>query len=81
MIANAKDVTTANKHIKDALQLFESPDVVVLILITNYGDYDKPTTAVNYLNYIKDQKKVNVKVNDIKYNSENKITELELIKK
>ena len=81
MIANAKDVNTANKHIKDALQLFESPDAVVLILLNNYGDYDRPTTAVNYLNYLKDQKKVTVKVNNIKYNENNKITELELIKK
>ena len=81
MIANAKDVNTANGYIKEALKMFESPDAVVLILLNNYGDYDRPTTAVNYLNYIKDQKKVNVKVNDIIYNSENKIKQLELIKK
>ena len=81
MIAYAKDVNTANKVIKDALNLFESPDVPVLILISNYGDYDRPTTAQNYLNYLKDQKKVNVKVNNVKYNENNKITELELMKK
>lgn len=80
-IANAKDVTTANKFINEALQLFESPDAVVLIRLNNYGDYDRPTTAVNYLNYLKDQKKVTVNVDNIKYNAENKITELELIKK
>ena len=80
-IANAKDVTTANKFINEALQLFESPDAVVLIRLNNYGDYDRPTTAVNYLNYLKDQKKVTVNVDNIKYNEENKITELELIKK
>lgn len=81
MIVNAKDVVTANNAIKDALKLFESPDAVVLIRISNYGDYDRPTTAVNYLNYLKDQKKLNVSVYDVKYNSANKITELELIKK
>ena len=81
MIANAKDVTTANNHIKEALKLFESPDAVVLIRLNNYGDYDRPTTAVNYLNYLKDQKKVNVSVDNVKYNEDNKITELELIKK
>jgi len=81
MIANAKDVATANKYIKEALDLFESPDAAVLIRLNNYGDYDRPTTAVNYLNYLKDQKRVTVNVDNIKYNEENKITELELIKK
>ena len=81
MIANAKDVNVANKYIKEALQLFETPDAVVLIRLNNYGDYDRPTTAVNYLNYLKDQKVVNVRVDNVKYNDEKKITELELIKK
>ena len=81
MIAHAKDVTTANNYIKEALKMFESPDAVVLIRLNNFGDYDRPTTAVNYLNYLKDQKKVNVKVDNVKYNEDNKITELELIKK
>lgn len=81
MIANARDVTSANNYIKEALKLFESPDAVVLIRLNNYGDYDRPTTAVNYLNYLKDQKKVTVNVDNIKYNEDNKITELELIKK
>ena len=81
MIANAKDVVTANNYIKEALKLFESPDAVVLIRLNNYGDYDRPTTAVNYLNYLKDQKKVGVEVDNVLYNKENKITELELIKK
>ena len=81
MIANAKDTETANRAIKEALELFESPDAVVLIRLNNYGDYDRPTTAANYLNYLKDQKRVNVSVDNVKYNEENKITELELIKK
>ena len=81
MIANARDVTSANNYIKEALKLFESPDAVVLIRLNNYGDYDRPTTAVNYLNYLKDQKKVTVNVDNIKYNENNKMTELELIKK
>ena len=81
MIANAKDVNTANKYIKEALGLFESPDVVVLIRLNDFGDYDRPTTAVNYLNYIKDQKKVSVNVDNVKFNENKKITELELIKK
>ena len=81
MIVNAKDANAANKVINQALKLFASPDAVVLIRLNNYGDYDKPTTAANYLNYLKDQKSLNVAVDNIKYNKENKITELELIKK
>lgn len=81
MIVNAKDATAANKAINQALELFESPDAVVLIRLNNYGDYDKPTTAANYLNYLKDQKKLTVGIDNIKYNADNKITELELIKK
>ena len=81
MIASAKDAATANSTITEALKLFESPDAVVLIRLNNYGDYDRPTTAVNYLNYLKDQKKVNVNVDNVKYNDNKKITELELIKK
>lgn len=81
LIAGAKDINTANNYIKEALKLFESPDAVVLIRLNSYGDYDRPTTAANYLNYLKDQKKVTVNVDNIKYNAENKITELELIKK
>ena len=81
LIANAKDISAANHYIKEALKLFESPDAVVLIRLNNYNDYDRPTTVVNYLNYLKDQKKVTVNIDNIKYNAENKITELELIKK
>ncbi|MBQ4205658.1 MAG: hypothetical protein II662_03250, partial [Bacteroidales bacterium] len=72
---------TANGYIREALKMFASPDAVVLILLDNYGDYDRPTTAQNYLNYIKDQKKVTVIVNDVTYDSNNKITQLELKKK
>lgn len=84
IIAAAPDAETANEKIAEALKMFASPDVPVLIIIYHVGDiidYDAPTTAERYLNYIKDQKKVNVGVYNIKYNSNKKITELELIKK
>ena len=84
IIAAAPDAETANEKIAEALNMFASPDVPVLIIIYHVGDiidYDAPTTAEKYLNYIKDQKKVNVGVYNIKYNRSNKITELELIKK
>lgn len=84
IIAAAPDAETANEKINEALKLFASPDVPVLIIVYNLGDivdYDAPTTIDKYLNYIKDQKKVNVDVSDIKYDENKKITELELIKK
>ena len=84
IIAAAPDADAANTKIAEALQMFASPDVPVLIIIYHVGDiidYDAPTTAERYLNYIKDQKKVNVGIYNIKYDGNNKITELELIKK
>ena len=84
IIAAAPDAETANEKIAEALKLFASPDVPVLIIVYHVGDiidYDAPTTAEKYLNYIKDQKNVTVRVNNIKYDDNDKITELELIKK
>ena len=84
IIAAAPNAEAANEKIAEALELFASPDVPVLIIIYHVGDiidYDAPTTAVKYLNYIKDQKKVAVGVSNVKYDGNNKITELELIKK
>ena len=84
IIAAAPDAELANEKIAEALDLFASPDVPVLIIVYHVGDiidYDAPTTAEKYLNYIKDQKRVTVNVNDIKYDDNNKIIELELIKK
>lgn len=84
IIAAAPDADAANAKIVEALKLFASPDVPVLIIVYHVGDiidYDAPTTAEKYLNYIKDQKKVAVGIYNIKYDSNNKITELELIKK
>ena len=83
-IANAGSVSQANRVINETLSLFESPNVPVLIIIrqnAGFNDYDRPTTIENYLNYLKDQKKATEKINDIKYNSNGKINELELIKK
>ena len=83
-IANAGSVSQANRIINETLGLFESPNVPVLIIIkqnAGFNDYDRPTTIENYLNYLKDQKKATEKVYEIKYNSNGKINELELIKK
>ena len=83
-IASAGGVSQANRTISETLGLFESPNTPVLIIIkqnAGFNDYDRPTTIEKYLNYVKDQKKATEKVFDIKYNSNGKIIELELIKK
>ena len=83
-IANAGSVSQANRVISETIDMFESPNTPVLIIIkqnAGFNDYDRPTTIENYLNYLKDQKKATEKINDIKYNSNGKINELELIKK
>ena len=83
-IANAGSTSQANRVINETLGLFESNNVPVLIIISQAGgfnDYDRPTTIEKYLNYLKDQKISRNSVNDIKYNANGKISELELIKK
>lgn len=84
IIAAAPDSETANEKIAEVMEQFASPDIPVLIIVYHVGDiidYDAPTTIEKYLNYLKDQKEVKVRVNNIKYDDNQKITELELIKK
>ena len=83
-IANAGSTSQANRVINETLDMFESPNTPVLLIIkqnAGFNDYDRPTTIEKYLNYVKDQKKASEKVHDIKYNANGKINELELIKK
>ena len=83
-IAHAADTETANMKISNALKLYASEDVPVLIIIHQEGDvvdYDKPTTILNYLNFVKDQKKYDNKIAKVKMDDYGQITELELIKK
>ena len=83
-IARASSVNQANRLINETLQLFESNNVPVLIIISQAGgfnDYDRPTTIVDYLNYVKDQKVNRNSVSDLKFNSAGKINEVELIKR
>ncbi len=83
-IAGAPDFNAANERIAQALQMFASPDVPVLIIISQAGgfnDYDRPTTIRKYLDYLKDQKVYNNRVEQVKYDDNGKITELELIKR
>jgi hypothetical protein len=82
-IASAGSVTSANSSITEALTMFSSPQAPVLIVISESNgqkDYDRPTTIQNYLNYLKDQKKSNSTVMNLKTDASGKITELELKK-
>lgn len=83
-IAGASSIDDANNQIAASLQQFASPDVPVLIIISQVdgvNDYDRPTTAANFLNLLKDTKKYNYKVVTVKRDELSKITELELLKK
>jgi hypothetical protein len=83
-IAGAPDFNTANERISQALQLFATPDVPVLIIISQTGgfnDYDRPTTIRKYMDYLKDQKVYGNRIEQVKYDANGKIIELELIKR
>ncbi len=83
-ISSSNNLATSNRLIEEALQLFASDDVPVLIIISQAGpekDYDRPTTIRKYLEYLKDQKINRNAVDNVIYDANGKITELELIKK
>lgn len=82
-ISTAGSATAANNSITEALTLFASPQTPVLIVIHESGgqkDYDQPTTIIDYLNYLKDQKKNADKIQNLQFDSAGKITEVELKK-
>jgi hypothetical protein len=82
-IANADNITSANRSIDEALGMFASAQTPVLIVISEEDgkkDYDRPTTIQAYLNYIKDQKKNINDIESLKVDSAGKITEVELRK-
>lgn len=83
-IISAANANEANTYINEALKLFGSPETPVLISLGVFGgekDYDKPTTIGKYLDYLKDQKRnINV-IDNIVYDNNGKIKELELMRK
>lgn len=84
LIAKTTDLNTSNQYIKEALGLFANENVPVLIIIAKSGDivdYDRPTTIRKYLEYLKDQKISRNTIENVVYDANGKITELELIKK
>ncbi len=83
-ISTSTTIDAANKKIMLSMDQFASPDVPVLIIISQYGgvnDYDRPTTISKFLNYLKDKQQYKYNVESVKRDSLGKITELELIKK
>ncbi len=82
-ISSSSSVTSANNSINEALTMFASPDTPVLIVISESNgqkDYDRPTTIIDYLNYLKDQKKNANKIEKLQFDGAGKITEVELRK-
>jgi len=83
-IAMAASYDEANQKIEAALRLFATPDIPVLIIISQaegFKDYDRPTTISKFLNYLKDRKIYSYRVESVKKDNNGKISELELIKK
>jgi hypothetical protein len=79
-----KNYQNSEVYINQALKMFVSESVPVLIIISQEGamvDYDEPTTIRKYLEYLDDTKNNSNRINSIKVNPEGLITELELIKK
>lgn len=83
-VAASTTAEEANAKIAQALKLFVSPDAPVLIIISQEGgitDYDKPTTAEKYMNYLKDTKTYDEEVYEVQMDDYGQIKSLELIKK
>ena len=83
VISSAETYNQANDMIVEALDLFQSSETPVLILLDQYdGDtaYDKPTTAQRYLEYLKDQRKNLYRVNKVELDDAGLIKSLELIR-
>ncbi len=83
-VASANSFSQANLHIAQALKLYASGDIPVLIIISQENgvkDYDRPTTIKKYLEYLKDVKKFDKGIESFMLDNNGKITEIELIKK
>ena len=81
-IANASG-SDASFKIKEALDMFASPNTPVLIIISESGDqvdYDEPTTIQKYLEYLSDTRNQPANVKNLEYDANGKIKEVELTK-
>jgi hypothetical protein len=83
-ISSSTTIDAANQKIMLSMDKFASPDVPVLIIISQAGrfnDYDRPTTISKFLHYLKDKQEYKYQVVSVKKDALGKITELELLKK
>lgn len=83
-ISNAGSPSLANIRIQNALEMFNSPNAPVLIVISEERgrkEYDRPTTIKRYLEYLKDQGKNADEIYDVIMDRNGRIKELELIKR
>lgn len=82
-IATTKDSVLLAGYFQESIQMFDSEQVPVLIVINDsngHKDYDRPTTIKRYLEFIKDQNKYSDRFLNILFDGNGKITELELLK-
>ncbi len=83
-LVNNTNYSKSDAFINQALKMFASESVPVLIIISEEGgmvDYDEPTTILKYLQYLDDTKNNSNRIQSFKVNDDGLITELELIKK
>ncbi len=82
-VASSRSNSDANYRIREALGMFASPQTPVLIIISRQGsqvDYDEPTTIEKYLQYLKDTNSQPALVENLVFDANGKIKEVELIK-
>lgn len=82
-VASSRSNSDANYLIREALSMFASPQTPVLIIISRQGsqvDYDEPTTIEKYLQYLKDTNSQPAAVEDLAFDANGKIKQVELIK-
>ena len=82
-LTGEQDYEKSNNIISNILPMFASKEVPVLVIVSEENgmkDYDKPTTIEKYLNYLKDRKAYKAEVENIVYDDNGKIKELELRK-
>ncbi|GAB4240885.1 MAG: hypothetical protein Tsb0034_17590 [Ekhidna sp.] len=83
-ISASTSTASANSSISEALTMFSSKDIPVLIVFYEANgtpSYDEPTTIDKYLNYLKDTKNFNTRIDEMVMDSNGKIKELVLKKK
>ncbi|MEK6478022.1 hypothetical protein WJR50_10825 [Catalinimonas sp. 4WD22] len=82
-LSSSRSTSDANYRIREALDMFASPDTPVLIIISQSGgttDYDEPTTIRKYLEYLKDTNSRPAAIHNLEVDANGKIKEVELIK-